>query len=287
MAERGLSLKTLDTATIQASDAETLRAEIAEYAPDLAINAHIRDSGIGVHKAVPAELFGENVDIDLRCLPACYRAGVGKYVNLLPNCTYPDRIDVPFVEDRLWDGLPEYTVAPYAMTKRIALTQGQAFRDQYGFSSIALIVTATYGRYDTFDARLGQVIPSMICKFDAALREGVNEMVFWGTGRATREFMFVEDAARHVLYAATTYTDVRPLNICTGVETKVSELADMIAAGMGYTGKISWDSSKPEGVIRKCLSRARMDEHLKDLVQTDLATGLARTIAQYREQHAR
>lgn len=260
-----------------------LSEEVRSHQIEWVINAHNENFGLGYLKKEPVKMFMNGVLNDVHFIPACHSAGVKKYINVLPNCIYPSDLPVPFLEDQLWDGLPEETVVSYSMTKKLSLVQSKAYRDQYDFQSIHLIITAIYGPEDCFDPEKGQVIPSMITKFDRLCHEKVPHVTLWGSGMATREFIYVDDAAMGIWDAALHYDGAQPMNLSSGDEVRIMELAQKVSECFGYQGEIIWDKEKPEGCKRKCLSNRRMLEHLKYRPQTNLKDGLEQTIQWYRE----
>ena len=261
-----------------------LQNNIKKNLPDLAINAYSRGGGIGKNQRVPADLFMQNIMHDMHLLPSCHMAGVKKYVNILPNCVYPENITVPFKETDLWKGYPEETISYYAMTKKLTLVQANAFHKQYNFNSINLIVTASYGPNDMFDPLESQVIPSMISKFAAAIELKSDRTTFWGSGKATREFIYEDDAAEAILMSSFSYNDRMPLNICTSKEISIKELASLIANKIGFDGEILWNHNKPEGNLRKCLSNERLSKVIDFTPSTSIAEGISKAIQGYYEK---
>lgn len=257
---------------------EGLIQKLKKHRVELVLNTHHRGGGLGFLQNFPADLFMENIGIDIHFIPCCYKAGAKKYVNILPNCVYPALLPVPYLESQIWEGLPEDTVASYSLTKKISLVQSNAFKQQYDFHSINLIVTALYGPNDNFNSEKSQVIPSMILKFDSMLKVEAATVSFWGSGNATREFIYVEDAAKGILEASNKYEHPEPMNICTGEEVRISDLALIVAEVIGYTGKIEWDTSKPEGCLRKCLSNEKMTSQLKYKTEHSLRAGIKKTV---------
>ena len=246
--EKNISLHAISHQDLEAFSPEELTKKLEKNNIELVLNVHSRGGGLGLLKDIPADLFMANIAIEMHFIPCCYKAGVKKYVNILPNCVYPDNLPVPYLERQIWEGLPENNVAPYALSKKISLVQSKAFKNQYDFHSINLVVTAVYGPFDNFHPEKSQVIPSMIVKFDLSMKEEASSLLFWGSGNATREFIYVDDAAEGILEAAEDYDDPDPMNICTGIELRISELATSVAEIIGYSGKIEWDITKPEVV---------------------------------------
>jgi GDP-L-fucose synthase len=259
-------------------DPEMLAKKIHASHAEIVINAYQRQGSIATNKRIPCDLLSHTLSKDVQFIPASFSAGAKKIVNVLPNCIYPDGIPVPFDEKNLWQGYPEETVSYYALSKKILIVQGDAFRKQHGFSVIHLITTATYGPYDIFNPEDAQVIPAMILKFSKALSTKAPFVDLWGTGKATREFLYCEDAAQAIVRAASEYDEPSPLNIASGVETRLLELAQTVASLLEFTGELRWDASKPEGIRRKCLSPRRYQERLGALPALSLREGLRRTV---------
>lgn len=251
----------------------------AKLDADIAFNACLQNYGLGKHLESPAELFQAVHQIEGRLIPLASQSGVKKFVNLIPNCVYPANIPIPFQEEHLWNGPPDASVFPYAQAKRNLMVQANAYHKQYGYNAINLIITAVYGPNDSFDRKNAQVIPSMIVKLD----EGINqkELHFWGTGNATREFIFSQDLARMIWSAASQINTPEPFNICTGIETPIKELANLLKNQMGYQGTLVWDSTKPEGILRKCLSSEKFLKLGLPYESISLEEGLRKTIDWY------
>jgi GDP-L-fucose synthase len=261
-----------------------MTATLKAIQPSIAFNLYSRGGGIGRNKQFPADLFMQNLIVDIHLLPASLKAEIPKYVNVLPNCIYPTEIPIPFQEMDLWKGYPEETISYYAMAKKTLLVQSNAFRKQFGMNVINLIVTAAFGPSDSFDSEDSQVIPSMILKFDKAIKNGHEPLQFWGSGHATREFIYVDDAAEGVAQAGVAYESPEPLNICTANETSIKDLASMISTIMGYRGQIEWNITKPEGIRRKCLSNHKLNSSLKFQPRISIVEGLQQTIRWYHEK---
>jgi GDP-L-fucose synthase len=212
------------------------------------------------------------------------QAGVEKLVSACTVCAYPKFVDAPFSEDDLWDGYPEESNAPYGLAKKMMLVLSDAYRRQYGFDSCAPIVANLYGPNDNFDLESSHVIPAMIRKFVEAVERGDGEVVLWGTGEPSREFLYVDDAALALILAAERLDTSDPVNIGTGRETKIRDLAETIKALAGFTGEIVWDTSRPDGQPKRYLDTSRARELMGFEAEVPLDEGLRRTIASYREQ---
>jgi GDP-L-fucose synthase len=210
------------------------------------------------------------------------RAGVEKFVGVGTICSYPKSTPVPFREEDLWSGYPEETNAPYGLAKKMLLMQGQAYRQQYGFNAIHLLPVNLYGPGDSHDLESSHVIPALIRKCDEAMRRGDREIVCWGDGSPTREFLYVDDCAEAIALATDRYDGAEPVNIGTGLEISIKELVDRITTLMGFQGQIVWDTSKPNGQPRRCLDTSRAEQWFGFRATTSLDEGLRKTIEWYR-----
>jgi GDP-L-fucose synthase len=237
--------------------------------------------GIGFNRRNPGRIFYDNIIMGVQLMEAARRAGVKKFVQLGTVCAYPKIVPVPFREESLWDGYPEETNAPYGIAKKALLVQAQSYRSQYGFSAIYLLPTNLYGPGDNFDPEDSHVIPALIRKCVEAVRAGSAEIVLWGTGNASREFLYVEDCAEGILAATEGYDDPEPVNLGTGREIRISELVKVIAETCGYAGSIRWDSSKPDGQPRRSLNTNRARQ-FGFTARTDFREGLRKTAEWYR-----
>ena len=206
------------------------------------------------------------------------RRGVDKFLSVGTICAYPKHTPVPFREDNLWDGYPEETNAPYGLAKKMLLVQGQAYRQQYGFNAVYVLPTNLYGPGDSFDVENSHVIPALIRKFCAAVQEDRHRVDCWGNGQVSREFLFVEDAAKAIVRASEVHNDPEPINLGTGQEILIADLVETIARLCDYSGEISWDSDRPNGQPRRCLDVRRAKSQLDWQAETDFETGLRRTI---------
>jgi GDP-L-fucose synthase len=252
---------------------------------DIVIHLAARVGGIGFNRSYPADLFYDNAIMGIQMIEAARLEGVEKFICLGTVCAYPKFTPVPFSEEDLWNGYPEETNAPYGLAKKMLLVQSQAYRQQYGFNSIYLLPVNLYGPKDNFDPKSSHVIPSLIKKFIDAKMDKSNIVEVWGTGNASREFLYVEDAARGIILAAERYNKPDPVNIGAGREIKIRELVDLIADLTGFTGEIVWDSSKPDGQPRRCLAISRAREEFGFEPQVDFREGLRRTIEWYENKN--
>ncbi|NDJ59653.1 MAG: GDP-L-fucose synthase [Chloroflexi bacterium] len=255
--------------------------------PDIIIHMAAVVGGIGANRARPAEFFYDNLMMGAMLMHEAWRAGVKKFVTIGTVCAYPKYTPVPFREESLWEGYPEETNAPYGLAKKMLLVQGQAYHQQYGFNNIYLLPTNLYGPYDNFDLETSHVIPALIRKFIEAQARGADEVTAWGTGTPTREFLYVEDAAEGILLATERYNDPEPVNLGSGDEISIKDLTETIARAVGYTGRVVWDSSKPDGQPRRALDASRARAHFGFTASTPFADGLAQTVAWYQAELAR
>jgi GDP-L-fucose synthase len=254
--------------------------------PDILIHLAAEVGGIGANRGKPGRFFYANLAMGLHLIEHARRAGLHKFVQIGTICAYPKHCPVPFREADLWNGPPEETNAPYGIAKKALLTMCQAYRQQYGLNAIYLLPVNLYGPRDNFDPLTSHVIPAMIRKFDDARRAGRDRVELWGDGSPTREFLYVEDAANAIVAAAERYDDAEPVNLGSGREISIRDLAATISRLIGYTGRIDWDSSKPNGQPRRCLDVSRARERFGFIARIDLLDGLHRTIAWYAENRA-
>jgi GDP-L-fucose synthase len=240
--------------------------------------------GIGYNLENPGKLFYDNLIMGVNLLESARKAGVDKFVSIGTVCAYPKYTPVPFKEEDLWKGYPEETNAPYGLAKKMLLVQGQAYRQQYGFNSIYLLPVNLYGPGDNFNPRSSHVIPALIRKFVEAKSKNEPSVIVWGTGKPTREFLFVEDAARAIVLAMEKYNKPEPVNIGAAFEISIKKLAELIKELTGFKGKIIWDSSKPDGQPRRKLDTSRAKKEFGFESQTSFEKGLKTTIAWYENQ---
>ncbi|HWQ12462.1 MAG TPA: GDP-L-fucose synthase [Roseiflexaceae bacterium] len=248
---------------------------------DMVIHLAAQVGGIGANRAHPAEFFYNNLMMGAPLMHESWRAGVGKFVAIGTVCAYPKFTPVPFREESLWDGYPEETNAPYGLAKKMLLVQAQAYRQQYGFDAIYLLPVNLYGPRDNFDPASSHVIPALIERCVEAERAGAPFIEVWGTGSASREFLYVEDAAEGIVLAAERYDGAEPVNLGAGREITIRELVTTIAGLTGYRGEIRWDTSKPDGQPRRCLDTSRAERLFGFRARTPFEDGLRRTIEWY------
>lgn len=249
---------------------------------DLVIHLAAKVGGIGFNRGYPAELFYDNAIMGIQMIEAARAEGVEKFVCLGTVCAYPKFTPVPFVEEDLWNGYPEETNAPYGLAKKMLLVQSQAYRQQYGFNSIYLLPVNLYGPKDNFDPSSSHVIPALVKKFIDAMKDDKDTVDVWGTGNASREFLYVDDAARGIILATERYNKPDPVNIGAGREIKIRDLVVLIAELTGFDGEIIWDPSKPDGQPRRCLAISRAKEEFGFEPKVDFREGLRRTIEWYK-----
>ncbi|MCX7681742.1 MAG: GDP-L-fucose synthase [Anaerolineae bacterium] len=262
-------------------DGAAVAALMRDTRPEVVIHLAALVGGIGANRERPAEFFYSNIMMGVQTIEQARLAGVEKFVIIGTVCAYPKFTPVPFREDDLWNGYPEETNAPYGLVKRLLLVQAQAYRQQYGFNAIYLLPTNLYGPGDNFDPRSSHVIPALIKKCVDAIEEGRDEIVVWGDGSPTREFLYVEDAAEGIVLATERYDKPDPVNLGSGAEISIRELVGMIARLTGFTGRIVWDTTKPNGQPRRCLDVSRAKREFGFQAHMDFEEGLRRTIEWY------
>lgn len=284
-------------------DINDVKKVYSDIKPDIVVHLAARVGGIGANREHPGEFFYDNLTMGVFLLDQAYRHKIDKFVALGTICCYPKFTPVPFKEDDVWNGYPEETNAPYGLAKKMLLVQSQAYRNQYGFNSIFLMPVNLYGPGDNFDPASSHVIPALIKKFVDAMggkaaveqrlkrRNGEREkgeqdkeVIVWGTGKATREFLYVEDCAEALVLATEKYDKPDPVNIGAGFEISIKDLTNLIAKLMGYNGTIKWDSSKPDGQPRRMLDTSRAKEEFGFRAKTQFEQGLKKTIEWYCSQ---
>lgn len=258
-----------------------------ETHPNVAIHLAAVVGGIGANRERPGEFFYDNLIMGAQVMEQARVFNVENFVAVGTVCAYPKFTPVPFKEENLWAGYPEETNAPYGLAKKMLLVQSQSYRAQYGFKSIFLLPVNLYGPGDNFDPRSSHVIPALIKKVFDAIDKREEEVVVWGTGRATREFLHVDDAAEGILLAAERYDKSDPVNLGAGIEISIKDLVRLIVEYVGFTGKVVWDTSKPDGQPRRCLDTSKAEREFGFTAQVDFREGLKETIDWYREQRRR
>jgi GDP-L-fucose synthase len=260
-------------------------SNLSTFDPSNLVILHLaaKVGGIGANCEHPAEFFYDNLMMGVELMHQAWQRGIGKFVVLGTVCAYPKFTPVPFHEDDLWNGYPEETNAPYGLAKKMLLVQAQAYRQQYGFNAIFLLPVNLYGPGDNFNPASSHVIPALIRKCLEAQERGEKEIVAWGDGSPTREFLYVEDAAEGILLATEKYNGAEPVNLGTGFEISIKDLVEMIARLAGFTGKLVWDTSKPNGQPRRGLDVSRAEKLFGFRASTPFEEGLRQTIEWYRQ----
>jgi len=253
-----------------------------ETRPDIVVHLAAKVGGIGFNQENPASLFYDNLMMGVQLIHEGYLRRIEKFVAIGTICAYPKFTPVPFKEENLWNGYPEETNAPYGLAKKMMLVQSQAYRQQYGFNSIFLLPVNLYGPGDNFDPRSSHVIPALIKKCADAIENHAEEITVWGTGQATREFFFVEDAAEAIVLATESYNKSEPVNIGPGFEISIKDLVALIAELTDFKGKITWDPTKPDGQPRRMLDTTRAFQEFGFKAKTGFREGLKKTIDWYR-----
>jgi len=252
-----------------------------EQKPDIVIHLAAKVGGIGFNQENPATLFYDNLIMGAQLLHEGYLRNIEKFVAIGTICAYPKFTPVPFKEEDLWNGYPEETNAPYGLAKKMMLVQSQAYRRQYGFNSIFLLPVNLYGPGDNFDPRSSHVIPALIKRCSEAKAKSDDKVTIWGTGRATREFFYVEDAAEAIALAAEKYDKSEPVNIGAGFEISIKDLAELIVELTGFKGEIVWDATKPDGQPRRMLETSKAFKEFGFKAKTDFREGLRKTVDWY------
>ncbi len=263
---------------------EAVKRLYKDAKPDIVIHLAAVVGGIGANSANPGKFFFDNLMMGVQMMEQGRLNGIDKFVAIGTICAYPKFTPVPFKEAELWNGYPEETNAPYGLAKKMLLVQAQSYRQQYGFNAIYLLPVNLYGPGDNFNPQTSHVIPALIKKCFDAIENGDKEIIVWGTGKPTREFLYVEDAAEAIVLATEKYNKPDPVNLGSGFEISVAELASLIKRLTGFKGKLVWDKSKPDGQPRRCLDTSRAEKEFGFKAKTNFEEGLKRTIEWYKEQ---
>jgi GDP-L-fucose synthase len=263
---------------------EAARRLLQEARPNLVLHLAARVGGIGANRDNPGSFFYDNLMMGVQLLEECRLLGIEKIVTVGTICAYPKFTPVPFREEDVWNGYPEETNAPYGLAKKMLLVQGQAYRQQYGMDVVHLLPVNLYGPHDNFDPTSSHVIPALIKKCEEAIAQGAGAIEVWGTGKASREFLYVEDAARGICMAAADYSGPDPVNLGAGFEITIKDLVELIARLVGFKGQIRWDPNKPDGQPRRCLDISRAEREFGFRATTGFEEGLRRTIEWYRRE---
>jgi GDP-L-fucose synthase len=268
-------------------DLKDINQMLADAKADLIIHLAAQVGGIGANLEHPAEFFYNNLMMGVQLMHRAWETGVGKFVAIGTICAYPKFTPVPFKEENLWDGYPEETNAPYGLAKKMLLVQAQSYRQQYGYNALFLLPVNLYGPGDNFNPQSSHVIPALIRKCIEAQEAGRDEIVVWGDGTPTREFLYVEDAAEGILLASERYNESDPVNLGAGSEISIKDLVEMIANKTGFTGKLVWDTTKPNGQPRRKLDTARAYQRFGFKAQMSFEEGMSHTIKWFRENRER
>jgi len=262
---------------------ETIKKMYKVAKADIVIHLAAVVGGIGANRENPGSFFYDNLIMGIQLTEQARLNNIEKFVAIGTICAYPKFTPVPFKEEDLWNGYPEETNAPYGLAKKMLLVQSQAYRQQYDFNSIFLLPVNLYGPGDNFDPKSSHVIPALIKKFYEAKINNLDEVVVWGTGKATREFFYVEDCAEAIILATEKYDKPGPVNIGAGFEISIKELAEKIKNIIGFTGKIVWDTSKPDGQPRRCLNTSKAEKEFGFVAKIKFDEGLKKTIEWYED----
>ncbi len=266
---------------------EDIRRMLADSKPDVIIHLAALAGGIGANRARPAEFFYKNLMMGAPLMHEAWESGVEKFVAIGTICAYPKFTPMPFREENLWDGYPEETNAPYGLAKKMLLVQAQAYRAQYDFNAVYLLPVNLYGPRDNFNLETSHVIPALVRKMIAAQQRGDKQVTLWGDGSPTREFFYAGDAARAIIMASERYNSSEPVNLGSGMEISIKDLAELIAKLTGFDGEIVWDTSKPNGQPRRALDVSRAKEYFGFEAAMPFEEGLRRTIEWFKENQDR
>jgi GDP-L-fucose synthase len=282
--ERGTTPIVVRSADYDLTDPQRVRAAIEDVRPDFIIHAAAVVGGIGANREHPGRFFYANAAMGIHLIHEAWQAGIRKIVVVGTVCSYPKYTEVPFREDDLWNGYPEETNAPYGLAKKMLLVQAQAYRDEYGFDSAFVIPTNLYGPGDNFDHDTSHVIPAIIRKCVEAEAAGEDEVVLWGSGRPTREFLYVDDAAEGIVLALARLEDPEPVNLGAATEIGIKELAGKIARIADFKGRFVWDASKPDGQPRRSVDGSRAKALIGWSPRVGFEEGLTRTVEWFKQQ---
>jgi GDP-L-fucose synthase len=250
---------------------------------DIVIHCAVNGGGIGYNRAHPGGIFYDNIIMDTELMEASRVNGIKKFIGINTVCAYPKITPVPFKEENLWEGYPEETNGPYGLSKKMMIPQADGYKKEYGFLAINPLLENMYGPRDDFDDATSHVIPALIRKFDRAIKDGKDKVVVWGTGKATRGFLFVKDAARAVVSLAEIYDDPAPINIGSGSEISIKKIVDTIASLMEYKGRVIWDTEKPDGQPRRSVDTSKAVSIMGEFSTTPIEGGLRETIDWYQD----
>lgn len=268
------------------TEQEAVQRLYSEYRPEIVIHLAATVGGIGANRENPGKFLYENLMMGTLLMEYARRHNVEKFVGVGTICSYPKFTPIPFREEELWNGYPEETNAPYGLAKKMLLVQGQSYREQYGMNAIYLLPVNLFGPFDNFDPASSHVIPALIRKCIEAIENNESEIICWGDGSSTREFLYVDDCAEAIVSATEKYDGEEPVNIGAGVEISIRELAELIVEKTGFQGTLVWDETKPNGQPRRCLDTSRAYERFGFRASTDFTSALERTIDWYRNHRA-
>lgn len=266
---------------------ENIKRMFDNQKPNIVIHLAAVVGGIGANRENPGKFFYDNAIMGIQLMHEAFLRKIEKFVALGTICCYPKFTPVPFKEENLWNGYPEKTNAPYGLAKKMLLVQSQAYRQQYGFNSIFLMPVNLYGPGDNFDPKSSHVIPASIKKCFDAIENGDDHILVWGTGKASREFLYVEDATEGIILATEKYNKSDPVNLGVGFEIRIKDLIELIAKLTGFKGKIVWDNSKADGQPRRMLDTSKAQEEFDFKAKTNFEEGLKKTIEWYKEKYVR
>ena len=266
---------------------EDIRKMLETAKPDVIIHLAAHVGGIGANREHPAEFFYDNLMMGVQLMHQAWQRGVEKFVAIGTVCAYPKFTPVPFSEDDIWNGYPEETNAPYGLAKKMLLVQAQAYRQQYGYNAVFLLPVNLYGPGDNFNPKSSHVIPALIRKCIEARDEGLEEVIVWGDGSPTREFLYVEDAAEGILRATEHYNKSEPVNLGSGYEISIKDLAELIAKTTGFEGKLVWDTTKPNGQPRRALDTSRALKEFGFKAAVNFEEGLRSTVDWYEKNRSK
>lgn len=282
----GCELITVSRGDYDLTEQSDVRRLFADKKPEVVFNLAGLIGGIMANKMYPADYNYQNQMIGAMMLHEAYKARVEKYIGLIGGCSYPATAPSPIKETELWNGYPQAESAAYSLAKAMTVVQAEAYRKQYGFNAIMLVPGNMYGPFDNFDLENSHVIPALIRKYYEARQNDINEITAWGTGKPTRDFIYVEDACEAIVKAAEIYDGEEIINISSGTQVTIKELVETVADVVGFTGKINWDTTKPDGQMFKGFDVTRMKEKLGFESHTSLREGIEKTFKWYEENHA-
>jgi GDP-L-fucose synthase len=254
--------------------------------PEIVIHLAVDGGGIGYMRNHSGSVYYNNLMMNTLVLENARKNGIEKFVGIGSVCAYPKFASIPFKEEEIWEGYPEETNAPYGLAKKMMMVQSQAYREQYGFNAIHLLLVNLYGPHDDFDLESSHVIPGLINKFQKAKKEKAKTVEIWGTGSASREFLYSEDAAEAIMLATERYNKPAPINIGSGMEITIKGLVEKIAGITGFEGEVKWDTTKPDGQPRRCLDVSKAEKEFGFKARTEFEEGLRKTIDWYVKQQA-